>query len=374
MSSLAGCGGRGPCLEDIHQDVLRSSLCRGRRGAHVAGAVGRLVASRPGGGRPSEQQTGRTCPCAGAGRCRGGGFWAQARRPAWPPPRSTWAGALAAGPAAGLPGFGQGAEPAPAGGGPGTAGVNFTWFGTNGWEITFGNHTLLIDPWFGRFDAGFFRPGQFNVNTPLTTNQDILDQHIGTADQILIGHGYWDHVADIPQIAMKTGAMVIGSESHVNALLAAGVPASQLVRVKGGENMQFDGYSIEVFPGLHSLGPTKQHNLPGHLYSVPSQAPSTVADLPEGDTFLYQLTVGDDFRIFSMSSANYIERWISGLQPDVALIASIFASSIHDFNQRLLGALNYPRLILPTHWDNFEKSWACGCPSTSGSPSCRPRS
>ena len=158
--------------------------------------------------------------------------------------------ALAASPAAGLPGLGQGAEPASASGGPGTAGVNFTWFGTNGWEITFGNHTLLIDPWFGRFDAGFFRPGQFNVNTPLTTNQDILDQHIGTADQILIGHGYWDHVADIPQIAMKTGAMVIGSESHVNALLAAGVPGSQLVRVEGGEHMQFDGYSLEVFPGV----------------------------------------------------------------------------------------------------------------------------
>ena len=266
--------------------------------------------------------------------------------------------ALAAGPAAGLPGLGQGAETAPAGGGPGNAGVNFTWFGTNGWEITFGNRTILIDPWFGRFDAGFFRPGQFNVNTALTTNQDILDQHIGKADQILIGHGHWDHVADIPQIAMKTGAMVIGSESHVNALLAAGVPASQLVRVKGGEHMQFDGYSIEVFPGLHSLGPTKQYNPPSHLYSVPTQAPSKVADLPEGDTLIYQITVGDDFRIFSMSSANYIERWITGLQPDVALIASIFASSIHDFNQRLLGALNYPNLILPTHWDNFEKPFS----------------
>jgi hypothetical protein len=56
-----------------------------------------------------------------------------------------------------------------------------------------------------------------------------------------------------------------------------------------------------------------------------------------------------------MSTANYIERWITGLQPDVALIASIFASSIHNFNERLLGALNHPKLILPTHWDNFEK-------------------
>jgi len=46
------------------------------------------------------------------------------------------------------PGAAEGAETSPRGGGPGTAGVNFKWFGTNGWEITFGNRTILIDPWF----------------------------------------------------------------------------------------------------------------------------------------------------------------------------------------------------------------------------------
>ncbi|TME32286.1 MAG: MBL fold metallo-hydrolase [Chloroflexi bacterium] len=125
---------------------------------------------------------------------------------------------------ASLPGLNQGAETAPASGGPGQTGVNFTWFGTNGWDISWSNRKILIDPWFGRFDAGFFRPGQFNQQTPITTNQDILDAHIDRADQILIGHGHWDHVADLPQIATKTGAMVIGSESHINALIAAGGP------------------------------------------------------------------------------------------------------------------------------------------------------
>ena len=45
-----------------------------------------------------------------------------------------------------LPGVAAGAEPAPAGGGPGAAGVSFKWFGTNGWEITFGNKTILVIP------------------------------------------------------------------------------------------------------------------------------------------------------------------------------------------------------------------------------------
>jgi L-ascorbate metabolism protein UlaG (beta-lactamase superfamily) len=255
-----------------------------------------------------------------------------------------------------LPGVAEGAQTTPSGGGPGASGVKLTWFGTDGWEITFGNKTILLDPWFSRFDAGFFS-GRPNPNFPIKVEEAVIDQHVKKADHILIGHGHWDHMADVPYIAKKTGAMVIGSETHANVLRASGVAEGKIVQVKGGELMQFDGYTIEVFPGLHSMGPTKKHAFPGHLYSVPSQ-PATIKDLPEGDSLIYLLTIGGKFSIFLMSTANFIERAIAGLKPDVALVASIFANQIHDFTPRLLRALNYPRYILPTHWDNFEKPYS----------------
>ena len=254
-----------------------------------------------------------------------------------------------------LPGVAEGAQTPPASGGPGTAGVKMTWFGTDGWEITFGNKTILLDPWFSRFDTGFFA-GKFNPSTALKVEEAVIDQRVSKADQILIGHGHWDHMGDIPYIAKKTGAQVIGSETHANVLRAAGVTEGKIVQVKGGEYMQFEGYTIEVFPGLHSMGPTKKHAVPGHLYTVPA-APTKVGDLPEGDSLIYLITIGGKFRIFLMSTANYIERAITGLRPDVALVASIFANQIHDFTPRLLRALNYPKVILPTHWDNFEKPY-----------------
>lgn len=77
--------------------------------------------------------------------------------------------------------------------------------------------------------------------------------------------------------------------------------------------------------------------------------------MPEGDSLIYVITISGKFSIFLMSTANYIERAIAGLKPDVALVASIFANQIHDYPPRLLKALNYPKVILPTHWDNFEK-------------------
>jgi len=39
-------------------------------------------------------------------------------------------------------------------------------------------------------------------------------------------------------------------------------------------------------------------------------------------------------------------------------MASIFYTQIHDFTPRLMKALGYPKLILPTHWDNFEKPFS----------------
>jgi L-ascorbate metabolism protein UlaG (beta-lactamase superfamily) len=258
-----------------------------------------------------------------------------------------------------FPGVAVGAERAPTSGGPGSSGVSFRWFGTNGWEISFQNKKILIDPWFGRFPTGFFT-GNFDPTTPLVVHQDLIDQHITTADQILIGHGHWDHLTDIPTIAQQTGAMVIGSETHANLLRATGkVAEDKIVIVEGGEVMQFDGYTIEVFPSLHSLGSTKKFAVPGHLLSVPP-VPTTVGDLPEGDSLIYLITLEDGFTIFLMSSANFVEQAIAGIRPDVALIASIFFTEIHDYTQRLLDAIGKPGLILPTHWDNFERPFADG--------------
>src|SRR5438034_2438611 len=103
-------------------------------------------------------------------------------------------------------------------------------------------------------------------------------------------------MADVPYIAKKTNAMVIGSETHANVMRAAGVPEGKIVQVKGGEYMQFDGYTIEVFPGIHSMGPTKKHAVPGHLYHVPS-APTKIVDLPEGERPIHTIKSGSQSSI-----------------------------------------------------------------------------
>ena len=53
-----------------------------------------------------------------------------------------------------------------------------------------------------------------------------------------------------------------------------------------------------------------------------------------------------------MGSMNYIEREMEGLRPDIALVgANNERSEISDYTGRLMRALGYPPLVIPTHWD-----------------------
>ena len=273
-------------------------------------------------------------------------------------------GAMLVGGSVLFPGVGAGAERPGGRGARGAQGLRLTWFGCSGWKIQFeargAERTVLFDPYLARFETGFFK-GAFDPKTPLTpADRALVERHVPeSVDQILVGHGHWDHIADVPQVQRRTNAMVIGSETHRHLLRAFGLADQQLVIAEGGEVMAFEGYTIEVFAGLHSLGPTKKYAIPGHLLSDPPE-PKVVGDLPEGDSLCYLLSIEDGPSVFLMSTANFVERNLSGVRPDVALVAGIFRDQIRDYTERLTRVLHHPPVLLPTHWDNFERPYEDG--------------
>jgi len=58
--------------------------------------------------------------------------------------------------------------------------------------------------------------------------------------------------------------------------------------------------------------------------------------------------------IFTSGSMKYIENELRGLHPDIAIVgAAPSRHEIYDYAGRLMRVLNYPSVVLPTHWDNF---------------------
>ena len=246
--------------------------------------------------------------------------------------------------------------------------VRLSYFGTAGWEITNGKTVILVDPYLSRLKM--VTPGDpvlagdprrtFTLDDVAVSDKAVIDAHIKRADFILLTHTHIDHVLDMPYIAQKTGAMVIGTESTINFARASGVPDSQLMVVRGGDDLEFGAFSVRVIPSLHGFlrhGPNISHfpmPPPSTIFPVDAKAPFRVRDLLiEGGTLAYLIRLGG-IQVLVFGSMNYIEREVDGLRPDVAIIgASTERREIYRYTPRLLRALGYPRLVLPTHWDRF---------------------
>jgi L-ascorbate metabolism protein UlaG (beta-lactamase superfamily) len=237
--------------------------------------------------------------------------------------------------------------------------LEFTYYGAAGWRITDGEVTVLIDPWLSRLKYG--GGGHPDDTRPDFARDDIawadtalIDQHIVEADVILVHHGHFDHLGDVPYIARKTGAKVVGTETTIMILRAYGIPEDQLYAVGGGEDYQFDGFSVRVVPGIHSAL-NEKHYFDSRRYDRTTQleAPLRIEQFIEGGSLSFLLRL-DGRSILTMGSMNFLEREFEGLEPDI-LLAGVNGSrlGLYDYDRRLLATTGNPRYVIPTHWDNF---------------------
>ncbi|MFC5924669.1 MBL fold metallo-hydrolase [Micromonospora vulcania] len=230
--------------------------------------------------------------------------------------------------------------------------VSFRWWGTAGWRVDIGDRTVLVDPFLSRIDTGLFT-GPFNPATPLTVRPDVIDAHVDRAMTVLVTHTHWDHFMDVPYIAGRTGARVFGTLTAYHLGLAYGVPSTQLSPVKGGEVLDFGDHSVEVVGSLHSRNPSYSLAFPGVRVTKPA-LPATIADLPEGDTLGYLLRIDGGPSVYFTGASDVAQRNLTGLAPDVAMVALQSATTTGDYLPRLLKGLDYPKVVVPVHWDNFE--------------------
>lgn len=238
--------------------------------------------------------------------------------------------------------------------------LKMTYLGNAGWEITDGRRVVLVDPFLTQFAR--WAPGSPSSDGP-TPDQTyapdtaLINKHVSRADYILITHGHSDHALDAGYIAKRTGAVIVGHETAANLARAYDVPANNLITVIGGEDYDFEDFSLRVIPNIHSALDDKRYYNNGRKITgkAPAglKAPLRRIDYVEGGNLAYILRMAGH-EVLIMGSMNYIEREMEGLRPDIALVgANSQRLEIYDFTGRLMRALGYPALVIPTHADGY---------------------
>jgi L-ascorbate metabolism protein UlaG (beta-lactamase superfamily) len=235
--------------------------------------------------------------------------------------------------------------------------LTLSYLGNAGWQIEDGQTVIIVDPYVSQFhDKRLGNPNTSDDSDEvLVPDEAQIAAHIPRADFVVITHSHSDHMLDPPSVAKNTGAVIIGSEGSANIARAEGVPEKQLIIVKGGDDLDFGRFSLRVIPSLHSQLFAKHYNNSEFSGPVVSglKAPLHESAYHEGGTFAYLLRLAGH-RILIMGSMNYIEREMTGLKPDIALIGSgASRREIYNYSRRLMKALDNPPIVLPTHWDSY---------------------
>ncbi|MFE3518465.1 MBL fold metallo-hydrolase [Streptomyces sp. NPDC059166] len=281
--------------------------------------------------------------------------------------RSVLQGALGAG-AAGLLVGGAAPVPVAHAGRPskrpkGTA-LGLRWLGVAGWELSFAGRSVLFDPYLSRMPYAA-EGGALDPALPLALDPEAVElvaeeSLTGAPELILISHGHFDHLADVPHLLARPAwrdrrVRTLCDMTSRHLLAAMGTPAHRMadvVAVNGGDHLQFDGYSVEVFRSLHS----RQEDYSSFAEGTRSEAPPrprVLGDLVEGRTLAFQVSVEGGPSVLLTGTSNVAERELAGARPDVAVIGMSGHAAVHGYPDRLLAAIGSPSVLLPCHHDDM---------------------
>ncbi len=236
--------------------------------------------------------------------------------------------------------------------------LQLKYLGAAGWEIKDGKSIILIDPYISRLKLEGVSTSKEDKRKSYTksdfyeSDTIVINKVIDGADFILVHHSHFDHLGDVPYIARKTGAKVIATPAACQILRAYGIPDSQLYTVKGGEDYQFENFSVKAIPSLHSALNNKLY-FDDRTLDKDLKAPLRIGDFIEGGSLMFLIRL-ESQTVLSMGSMNFIEREVQGLSPDILLPGVNFSrNEIYKYTERLIKATGFPKTVIPAHWDNY---------------------
>ncbi|HIC13768.1 MAG TPA: MBL fold metallo-hydrolase, partial [Gemmatimonadetes bacterium] len=102
---------------------------------------------------------------------------------------------------------------------PAEDGVRLIYLGTGGWIFERGDDQVIAAPFFS--NPGLLKTGLLPIHSDLDVVDQFMSRYdVSRAQVILVGHAHYDHLMDVPRIALEhaPGARILGSRTVKNTL------------------------------------------------------------------------------------------------------------------------------------------------------------
>jgi L-ascorbate metabolism protein UlaG (beta-lactamase superfamily) len=229
-------------------------------------------------------------------------------------------------------------------------GIGATFLGVSTVLFTDGETAILTD--------GFFtRPGRLRtIFGKIAPDAAAIDRCLARAgirklDAVFVVHSHFDHAMDAPEVARRTGAVVVGSESTANIARGAGLAAERIRVVAPGEAMAYGRFRVTMIRSRHF-----PHGMAMGEIEAPLVPPARATDYREGGSYSVLIEHGDR-RLLVQGSASWVDGALGDVRADVVLLGTGLLSTRDDayakayWNEVVESV--HARRVIPIHWDDF---------------------
>lgn len=236
--------------------------------------------------------------------------------------------------------------------------VTVRYSGTATLLFSDGETQWMTDGWFTRPSAlqtafGKIEPDMEAISFGLQQNE--VDQLAALFPM----HSHYDHAMDTPEVALRTGALVLGSEATANIARGWGLPESQIRVVADGEEIQLGDFTLTPIESRHFTFPDPEmveQLLTNAAIDKPLQPPVSAFDYKLGKA--YMLHVAHPRGSFLIiGSAGVIPGQLAGMKVDAVFLGvGGLGSQTAQYRDQYWSetvAQVKPEKIIPIHWDSL---------------------